>query len=133
MKFNILTEAFVALSLISPTLATPVQQESQALHGNVYLPTHADIMLILSSENVKRACHMDVQWLTNWGEAGLRRYRVKLTTTPRNDDHLRYYSDAVYTIGNQGNRQSFWTDGMFVVDISAGDGPIGHGYVKHIS
>ncbi|KAK2686670.1 hypothetical protein QWA68_014421 [Fusarium oxysporum] len=48
----------------------------------------------VDTAEVKRAnCKLTLQWISNWSEAALRRYRVQLITSPRNDAHLDQYCD----------------------------------------
>ncbi|KAF5227142.1 hypothetical protein FAUST_11962, partial [Fusarium austroamericanum] len=73
----------------------------------------------------KRAdCKLTLQWLTNWSEDALRRYRVQLITEPRNDDHIHKFCD-LFKADASGvhNVQCFWTDdGKYVIDESEGEG-----------
>ncbi|CVK96614.1 uncharacterized protein FMAN_10945 [Fusarium mangiferae] len=104
MKFSIIT-----LAATVPALAATV-------------PASAD------TAEVKRAnCKLTLQWISNWSEAALRRYRVQLITSPRNDAHLDKYCD-LFKQGSSGyqNVQCFWTDGMYVIDDSEGEGSPGH-------
>ncbi|QPC57951.1 hypothetical protein HYE67_000182 [Fusarium culmorum] len=78
----------------------------------------------------KRAdCKLTLQWLTNWSEDALRRYRVQLITEPRNDDHIKKYCDLIKAdASGVHNVQCFWTDdGKYVIDESEGEGSPGHG------
>jgi hypothetical protein len=73
---------------------------------------------------------LELKWISNWYENALRRYRVQLITSPRNDDHLGLYCDEFKINAVQlENVQCFWTDNMFVVDVSEVQGPAGHSYV----
>ncbi|CAJ0545114.1 Ff.00g085870.m01.CDS01 [Fusarium sp. VM40] len=105
MKFSLLT-----LAAAVPALAATV-------------PASVD-----AAEVDKRAnCKLTLQWITNWSESALRRYRVQLITSPRNDAHLDKYCNLIKG-GADGiqNVQCFWTKGMFVIDDSQGEGSIGH-------
>ncbi|KAH6960302.1 hypothetical protein DER45DRAFT_611239 [Fusarium avenaceum] len=72
-------------------------------------------------------CKLTLQWVSNWSEAALRRYRVQLITSPRDDAQLDQYCKLFKTnsSGSQ-NVQCFWIDGMFVIDDSQGEGSPGH-------
>ncbi|KAF4996544.1 hypothetical protein FGRMN_4428 [Fusarium graminum] len=110
MKFSIL-----ALAAAVPALSAAV-------------PASVDTV-----EEVKRAnCKLTLKWISNWSEAALRRYRVQLITSPRDDTHLDKFCDLMKkgAAGVQ-NIQCFWTDGMFVIDDSQGEGSPGHSlYLK---
>ncbi|KAL6918420.1 hypothetical protein FSST1_009915 [Fusarium sambucinum] len=112
MKFSLLTLAAVA----APALAATV-------------PASVD-----TAEVDKRAnCKLTLQWLTNWSEAALRRYRVQLITEPRNDDNIHKYCDLFKAdAAGYNNVQCFWTDDhKYVIDTSEGEGSPGHYlYVK---
>ncbi|KAF5660656.1 type I transaminase [Fusarium heterosporum] len=119
MKFSIFT-----LAAAVPALTATVPALAVAGHASVN-----------AAQEVKRDnCKLTLQWLTNWNEGGLRRYRVQLITSPRNDAHLDQFCAYIKTnsAGSQ-NLQCFWTDGMFVIDDSRGEGIPGHtddpGYV----
>lgn len=88
--------------------------------------TALGLMAILSALPAVDACDLRLQWLTNWNEAGLRRYRVQLITTPRNDDHLTTYSNGIWSCRFASNPQTFWDGDKFVVDISFPEGGDGH-------
>ncbi|KAL4726591.1 hypothetical protein ACLX1H_005478 [Fusarium chlamydosporum] len=106
MKFSILT-----LAAAVPALAAVVPDS-------------------IDTVEVKRDnCKLTLQWVKNWHKAALRRYRVQLITTPRNDDHIHKYCD-LFKQGGMGveNIQCFWTDdGKYVIDDSQAEGSVGHG------
>ncbi|KAM0213323.1 hypothetical protein ACHAQI_004366 [Fusarium lateritium] len=87
------------------------------------VPTSVD-----TAEADKRAdCKLTLQWKSNWSEAALRRYRVQLITSPRNDTHLDKYCSLIkQAASGVQNVQCFWTNGMFVIDDSQGEGSLGH-------
>ncbi|KAF5563532.1 hypothetical protein FNAPI_2604 [Fusarium napiforme] len=98
------------------TLATAIPALAAAVPASV------------GTAEVKRDnCKLTLQWISNWSEAALRRYRVQLITTPRNDAHLGKYCD-LFKAGSSGyqNVQCFWTNGMYVIDDSQGEGSPGH-------
>jgi hypothetical protein len=85
---------------------------------------------LLSLVNIleTRACNLRLQWTSNWYQDALRRYRVQLITTPRNDAHLGDYCGlwhrATDSVGV--NPQCFWENGVFYADISYVQGSNGH-------
>ncbi|KAH7257943.1 hypothetical protein BKA59DRAFT_508839 [Fusarium tricinctum] len=110
MKLSILAQAILAI----PALATAIPEP-------------------VDTTEVKRAnCKLELKWISNWYENALRRYRVQLITSPRNDDHLGLYCDEFKINAVQlENVQCFWTDNMFVVDVSEVQGPAGHSQYKN--
>lgn len=84
------------------------------------------LMAILSALPTVDACDLRLQWLDNWHEQGLRRYRVQIITTPRNDEHLDNYSSGLWSCRFATNPQTFWLDDRFVADISFPEGGDGH-------
>ncbi|KAM0351670.1 hypothetical protein ACHAPU_002680 [Fusarium lateritium] len=110
MKFSIFAQAMMAI----PALATAI-------------PKTVDTTNVVERAN----CKFTIQWKDNWLENALRRYRVQLITSPRNDEHLDIYCKALRTkVVELENLQCFWADGMFVVDISEAQGPVGHNQYK---
>ncbi|KAI1871813.1 hypothetical protein JX265_005799 [Neoarthrinium moseri] len=78
------------------------------------------------------ACNLDLKWVSNWAEAGYHRYRVQLITTPRNDDDLGVFCEALgRELGQVAwvpNVQCHWNDdGSFVADASFYEGSGGYG------
>ncbi|KAM0345808.1 hypothetical protein ACHAPU_006161 [Fusarium lateritium] len=112
MKFSLLT-----LAAAVPALAVAV-------------PASAD-----ATEVKRDNCKLTLQWTKNWSESALRRYRVQLITSPRNDAHLDTFCGLVQQVSDGiQNVQCFWTDGMYVIDESQGEGSIGHGlYVQNFN
>ncbi|KAF4958802.1 hypothetical protein FGADI_2146 [Fusarium gaditjirri] len=88
----------------------------------------ATVPASVDTAEVKRAnCKLTLQWLSNWSESALRRYRVQLITSPRNDAHLDKYCGIMEQSTNGvENVQCFWTDGKYVIDESQGEGSLGH-------
>lgn len=76
-----------------------------------------------------QGCNLGLQWVTNFPETGLRRYRVQLTTTPRNDAHLGIFCEELRNRVPTGNVQCFWDGGRFVADASYVEGSAGYSYV----
>ncbi|RFN47288.1 hypothetical protein FIE12Z_8470 [Fusarium flagelliforme] len=111
MKFSILAQAIVTIPALASAIPEPVDTTNIAERAN---------------------CKLTLQWKSNWYENAMRRYRVQLITSPRNDDHLKVYCDilAKNTVQLE-NQQCFWTDGMYVVDISEVQGPAGHSQYKN--
>ncbi|KAG5810026.1 hypothetical protein H9Q74_005197 [Fusarium xylarioides] len=110
MKFSILTQAILAI----PALATAIREP------------------IGVTEDKRANCKLTLQWNSNWYEHALRRYRVQLITTPRNDDHLGLYCDHFKVNAVQlENVQCFWTDGIYVLDVSDVQGPAGYAQYKN--
>ncbi|KPA36034.1 hypothetical protein FLAG1_11222 [Fusarium langsethiae] len=111
MKFSIFTQAILAI----PAIATAITAE------------------VDTAEVVKREdCKLTLNWISNWYENAMRRYRVQLVTGPRNDDNLDLYCRQMRALVVElENLQCFWTDNMFVVDISEVQGPAGHSMYKH--
>lgn len=77
-----------------------------------------------------QACDLRLEWVSNWSEAALRRYRVTLITTPQDDSQLGIFCDQLgQTSVMASNVQCFWEDGRFLADTSFQEGSVGHGYV----
>ncbi|EWY81695.1 hypothetical protein FOYG_15917 [Fusarium oxysporum NRRL 32931] len=111
MKFSILAQAILALPALATAIPEPVD----------------------TTEVDKRAnCKLTLQWKSNWYENALRRYQVQLITSPRNDDHLGLYCNQFKVNAVQlENVQCFWTDGMYVLDVSEVQGPAGYAQYKN--
>ncbi|KAF5723983.1 hypothetical protein FMUND_1304 [Fusarium mundagurra] len=110
MKFSILAQAVLAI----PALATAIPEP------------------VGVTEDKRANCKLTLQWKSNWYENALRRYRVQLITSPRNDDHLGLYCDQfkVNAVKLE-NVQCFWTDGIYVLDVSEVQGPAGYAQYKN--
>ncbi|KAH7196320.1 uncharacterized protein B0J16DRAFT_325810 [Fusarium flagelliforme] len=130
MKFSIL-----ALTAAVPALAAVVPA---SVDTTEVVPTSvpASVDTSVDTAEVKRAnCKLTLKWIKNWHKNALRRYRVQLITTPRNDDHIHKYCDILKrTASGIQNVQCFWTDGMYVIDDSQAEGKVGHDdYVNDFS
>ncbi|RYP75699.1 hypothetical protein DL771_002186 [Monosporascus sp. 5C6A] len=110
MKFTIFTQAILAVPVLSTALAPPVIDTSEVKREN---------------------CQLTLQWKSNWNESGLKRYRVQLITSPRNDKHLDLYcSQFSKNKAQLNNVACFWIDGMYVIDSSHAVGPAGYAAYK---
>ncbi|RGP81355.1 hypothetical protein FLONG3_499 [Fusarium longipes] len=110
MKFSILALAALAVPGLASAIPEPVEASKIQERAN---------------------CKFTIQWKSNWYENALRRYRVQLITSPRNDDHLTLYCDQVKKLSVQlENVQCYWRDGIYVLDISEAQGPAGHDQYK---
>ncbi|KAK7572494.1 hypothetical protein V3481_017687 [Fusarium oxysporum f. sp. vasinfectum] len=110
MKFSILAQAILALLALATAIPEPVD----------------------ATEDKRANCKLTLQWKSNWYENALRRYRVQLITSPRNDDHLGLYCNQFKVNAVQlENVQCFWTDGMYVLDVSEVQGPAGYAQYKN--
>ncbi|RGP64443.1 hypothetical protein FLONG3_9501 [Fusarium longipes] len=111
MKFSVLFQTLLAV----PALTAAVG------------PSAVDAAEVTKRE----ACKLTLQWKSNWRESGLRRYRVQLITSPRDDTHLTLFCNHLRRGQAQhNNQQCYWRDGMFVVDLSHADGPAGYASYK---
>ncbi|SPJ70370.1 uncharacterized protein FTOL_00098 [Fusarium torulosum] len=110
MKFSIVAQAILAIPSVATAIPEPVD------------------MTEVKREN----CKLTLQWVSNWYENGMRRYGVQLITSPRNDDHLGLYCNQFKINAVElENVQCFWTDNMFVMDVSEVQGPAGHAQYKN--
>lgn len=124
MKFSLIT-----LAAAVPALAAAVPASVDTAEGITTILLKTETFNTKLSLVDKRAnCKLTLQWLTNWSEDALRRYRVQLITEPRNDDHIHKYCDLIKAdASGVHNVQCFWTDdGKYVIDDSEGEGSPGH-------
>ncbi|KAI1033880.1 hypothetical protein LB503_011066 [Fusarium chuoi] len=105
MKFSIVAQAILAIPALTTAIPEPVGV----------------------TEDKRANCKLTLQWKSNWYENALRRYRVQLITSPRNDDHLGLYCNQFKANAVKlENVQCFWIDGIYVLDVSEVQGPAGY-------
>jgi hypothetical protein len=124
MKFSILT-----LAAAVPALAATVPASANTAQGiSQFFLRKSAIQYWLLLVDKRANCKLTLQWLDNWSEDALRRYRVQLITEPRNDDHIHKYCELLKADSyGVRNTQCFWTDdGKYVIDDSEGEGEPGH-------
>ncbi|KIL86387.1 hypothetical protein FAVG1_10216 [Fusarium avenaceum] len=110
MKFSIIAQAILAIPALATAIPAPVD----------------------TTEVKRENCKLTLQWISNWYVNAMRRYRVQLITGPRNDDHLGLYcSQFKINAVEIENVQCFWTDNMFVIDVTEVQGPAGHAQYKN--